>query len=100
MSDQCRHCKFFGKGIDLCQTIDCFPRDNWYVKEMEAHNERLTETIAELLKGGAHDGPCDNEDFPDEVCEKHWETSERRQAAARELTTPQDRKKPTPPLVP
>jgi hypothetical protein len=85
MSDQCRHCKFFNKGVDLCQTIDCFPRDNWYVKELEARTERTEEALRELLKGGAHDGPCDNEDFPDDGCEKHGEASERRKEAAKEL---------------
>jgi hypothetical protein len=37
-----------------------------------------------LLQGGTHDGPCDNADAPDEVCEQHVATYQRRAAALRE----------------
>jgi hypothetical protein len=41
----------------------------------------LVESVQELFKQGAHDGPCDNED-PDDACELHIETAERRRQRA------------------
>ncbi len=38
--------------------------------------------INDLLKGGAHDGPCENEDDPYDSCSIHLEASKRRKEAA------------------
>lgn len=35
----------------------------------------LVVAATQMLRGGAHDGPCDNEDFPDEGCDLHWDTA-------------------------
>ena len=37
----------------------------------------------DLLRGGAHDGPCDNEDATDDVCDLHLETANVRKARLR-----------------
>lgn len=31
----------------------------------------LHDAAAESLLGGAHEGPCDNDDMPDEACQAH-----------------------------
>ncbi len=46
--------------------------------------EELEEALASVLRGGEHDGPCDNDDGYDS-CSIHVETAGRRKAAAREL---------------
>lgn len=41
--------------------------------------------IRELLLGGAHEGPCTNEDDPYDSCDLHVAASDRRDKAAREF---------------
>jgi hypothetical protein len=45
--------------------------------------ERLISAAREMLLVGSHDGPCTNEDEPEDVCELHWDTSKRRRAELR-----------------
>lgn len=43
----------------------------------------LRDAAEDVLRAGAHDGPCDNEDTPDEGCDLHWETAKVREARLR-----------------
>lgn len=54
-------------------------------QDLETRNEKLEHALRELLKAGAHDGPCDNEDIPDDCCELHLEAYGKREAAAYEI---------------
>ena len=62
-----------------------------YIRVIDQQYERirrLENCIRELLKGGEHEGECDNEQgIPNEggACMKHCETSDQREAAARKL---------------
>jgi hypothetical protein len=43
--------------------------------------QRLVAAARQMLQGGAHDGPCTNEDEPDEACDLHIEAYNARLAA-------------------
>ena len=43
------------------------------------------EALAELLRYGEHEGPCDNIDMLDEACQSHVAASKRRDASATAL---------------
>ena len=52
------------------------------VEELKQTCDELAEALAELLKGGKHEGQCDNIDLPEESCDLHWETYESRSKKA------------------
>lgn len=45
--------------------------------------EKLKRVILDLLQGGAHEGPCTNEDDMYDSCDLHVAASKRRDEAAR-----------------
>lgn len=48
MSDQCRHCVYYGNLFD-CRQADCYTHENWYAVEMIKENEHLRSIIRRII---------------------------------------------------